>query len=379
MKKTRRLRAIVIGAGWAGEGHTIALRDAGVEVVAMCGRTPQPTQERARQLGISEVSLDWHKALTEFRPDIVSIATPGNSHQEIALAAAEMGIHILCDKPLGINADESRGMLIAVNQAGVKHAYGSTSQYDPSFLYAHQLLADGMIGQMWQAEYITHSLFPQRVRYNWVHQLSLGGGYLNNAFTHHLGQILRVTGGKVRASTGYVARCFGLVPVGSPVHDFREIFGNEIRADEITEWREADADIACTVVVRIEMHDGGLPTVLFQTSGASIGEYSSYTAFYGTKGTARINLGESNKILLSTTEQPDWKEMVVPQALVDQLPAIEDHTQRDWNQLAREFVANIQGHEYMGYPTFYDGWIASEVIDSVRSSSGWVTIPDNPV
>ena len=71
--------------------------------------------------------------------------------------------------------------------------------------------------------------------------------------------------------------------------------------------------------------------------------------------------------------------MIVHQDLVNRLPAIEDQTQRDWNQLAREFVANIQGHGYMGYPTFYDGWIASEVIASVRSSSGWVTIPDNPI
>ena len=52
------LRAVVIGAGWASEGHTVALRDAGVEVVALCGRTPEPTRQRAAQLGIADVRLD---------------------------------------------------------------------------------------------------------------------------------------------------------------------------------------------------------------------------------------------------------------------------------------------------------------------------------
>jgi predicted dehydrogenase len=323
--------------------------------------------------------LDWRKALAEFRPDIVAIATPGDVHHDIALAAAEMGVHLLCDKPLGIDALESRSMLKAVRQAGVKHAYASTSQYAPIFQYAHQLLADGAIGQMWQAEYINHFLFPPKARFSWFHQLSTGGGYLNTAFTHHLGQVLRVTGGKVRAATGYVTRNIGLVPVGAPVHDLREILGKPISEDEITQWRESDADIACVVLIRIEMPGGELSTVLFQNSAASIGDYSSYAAFYGTTATLRIEFGQANRILLLTTDQPGGKEMPIPQDIVTRLPELADHTQRDWNQLALEFVADIRGDGYLGYPTFYDGWVAGEIIANVRSANSWVSIPDNSV
>src|SRR5262245_7158442 len=116
------LRAVVVGTGWAGEGHTIALRDAGVEVVAMGGRTPEAAKAMAGKLGIEDVRFDWQQALEALRPDIVSIATSAAPHREMAEFAAHLGSHIMCDKPLGVNAAEARAMLAAVEQAGVKHA-----------------------------------------------------------------------------------------------------------------------------------------------------------------------------------------------------------------------------------------------------------------
>lgn len=70
------LKAVVIGAGWAGEGHTVALRAAGVDVVALCGRTPDAAHAMAGKLQIDDVRFDWRQALEQLRPDIVSIATP---------------------------------------------------------------------------------------------------------------------------------------------------------------------------------------------------------------------------------------------------------------------------------------------------------------
>jgi hypothetical protein len=81
------LRAIVIGTGWAGEGHTIALRAVGVDVIAICGRTPEPARARAAQLGIDDVRLDWQQAITDLHPDLVSIATTAAPHREMVVTA----------------------------------------------------------------------------------------------------------------------------------------------------------------------------------------------------------------------------------------------------------------------------------------------------
>jgi predicted dehydrogenase len=105
------LRAVIIGAGWAGEGHTIALRQAGVEVVALCGRTPEPAYAKATQLDIADVRFDWRTALAELRPDIVAIGTPGDTHYEMVQHALALGCHVMCEKPLALNASDAQAML----------------------------------------------------------------------------------------------------------------------------------------------------------------------------------------------------------------------------------------------------------------------------
>jgi predicted dehydrogenase len=70
------LRVLVVGAGWAGEGHTKALQWCGVEVAALCARQPEVVQEVAARLGVPEAVTVWRAALERKRPDIVTLATP---------------------------------------------------------------------------------------------------------------------------------------------------------------------------------------------------------------------------------------------------------------------------------------------------------------
>src|SRR5438034_263059 len=94
------LRAIVIGAGWAGEGHTRALRHAGVDVVAICARQPEVVRAVADRLEVEVASTDWRATLEAVQPEMVSLATPASLRAEVIEAAAAMGCHLFCDKPL---------------------------------------------------------------------------------------------------------------------------------------------------------------------------------------------------------------------------------------------------------------------------------------
>ena len=212
------LQAVVIGAGWAGEGHTIALRDAGVEVIALCGRTPEPAYARAAQLGIADVRFDWRATLTELRPDIVTIGTPGDTHSEIARHALALGCHVMCEKPLALNVSDAQAMLDAAIRMGVKHAYGPTARYAPAVLYAQELVAQGVIGPVREIAFTSRGEFPP-LPFGWVHELTRGGGLLNNVFTHNLAQMLRVTGGTAVAGIGATTPFHGQAPVGPHIHD----------------------------------------------------------------------------------------------------------------------------------------------------------------
>jgi predicted dehydrogenase len=114
----RKLRAVVIGAGWAGEGHTNALRHYGVDVVAICARQADVVQAVADRLGVPEASTDWRGTLEQVRPEIVALATPAVLRREVIEMAAGMGAHIFCDKPLATTAEEARFLFQCVLPVG---------------------------------------------------------------------------------------------------------------------------------------------------------------------------------------------------------------------------------------------------------------------
>ena len=93
------LRAVVIGAGWAGEGQTKALRYAGVEVVAICAHQSAVVQQVADRLSVAQTSADWRQRLETVCPDIVALATPAVLRTEVVEIVADLGCHLLVEFP----------------------------------------------------------------------------------------------------------------------------------------------------------------------------------------------------------------------------------------------------------------------------------------
>jgi len=372
------LRALVIGTGWAGEGHTKALRQAGVEVVALCGRTPEPALAMAQKLGIADVRFDWREAIAALQPDIVSIATPAGAHCEIALVAAQLGCHIVCEKPLGLDAAQASAMLQAVAQVGVKHGYAATSRYAPAAVYAQRLLAAGLIGHVQEVESIHHFNTSPLSPYSWFFQLSHGGGALYNDFPHFLGQVLFMTGGKLQAVSGTARQLLDQVPVGPPIHDLRVGFVPlDPKQAAASTWQTNDADMGYTILGRLQLPAGGTADVLFQASEMAAGRYPNSLAFYGSKGSLHLaGAFFSETIAHFDRAEQRWQEIQIPDEVSQLLAWTEDPVQSAWHQLMREFVADVRGEGYSGYPTFHDGWLANTIIDSVRSGQGWAALAE---
>jgi predicted dehydrogenase len=313
----------------------------------------------------------------------VAIATPAAPHREMAEAAAQQGCHIICDKPLATNAAEARAMLRAVERAGVKHAYGATSRYAPAVKYARTLLAEGLIGQVREIESIGHFYFSPLLTHTWFHQLSQGGGALNNVFTHKLAQVLHATDGTMHVAAGEARRLLDRAPVGVTIHDFREFFGPTALVEPAQaaagEWRAVDVDTAYTVLTQLQLPNGQRASALFQLSDMATSPYPEYLAFYGTQGTLVLTGPNApDRIQRFDLERQAWEDVPIPQTVITSLPQIEDGGQRDWNQLFREFVADVRGAGYMGYPTFHDGWVCAEIIEIVRSGRSWAALPEHP-
>ena len=82
VEMSQKLKVLICGTGFAGQGHTDAFRDVSADVVGIVGRTESVVREVAEKLNIPYAGTDWEQALRECQPDVVSIGTPGGAHVE---------------------------------------------------------------------------------------------------------------------------------------------------------------------------------------------------------------------------------------------------------------------------------------------------------
>ena len=385
------LRAIVIGAGFAGEGHTIALRECGVSIEAICARTPAPVQAMAAKLGVPTASTDWRKALDEIKPDIVAIATPGGTHEEMVTAALGRGTHLYCDKPLAPDAATAQRLADLATKAGVKHAYAATHRYDPSVAHIAELLRDGAIGQVGEVEATFRRHLHPLTPWTWYDVVSHGGGLLQNAFPHWLGILQRALSGPLSAAMGEARIMRTRAPYVPDIHDFR--LRNQHRPTEgeakKLEWRDCDAEGAFTALLRFRSpaapsEQGDEVQVSFSVTGHSAVWPANGFRFHGTEGTLRADGHYSYAISRARPgeKNPDgtqrWEELPVPERLLGQLPETGDEFQRKWTALAQDFVADIRGEPIPSpdhYLTFQDGARFQTAIEAIRNAGGLLRLP----
>ncbi len=134
----------IIGAGGASRGiHIPGLRICpNVEIVAVC----DSDLKAAAATGVSSVTADYRELLARDDVHAVVNATPNYMHHEITLAALAQRKHILCEKPLSLDAGRAAEMLQAAEAAGVVHMTAFTYGYTPALRYMQDLVSSGELG-----------------------------------------------------------------------------------------------------------------------------------------------------------------------------------------------------------------------------------------
>src|SRR5690606_32295131 len=143
------VRIAIIGAGQVSDYHHVpGIRPAPrAQLVAVCDADEQLLARRREQWGVQKTTTDALALCADPEVDAVVIATPNFTHRPIAMAAAQHGKHIMCEKPLGLSAAEVRQMYQAARDAGVVHMTAFTYRFAPSMRYMKHLVASGALGQ----------------------------------------------------------------------------------------------------------------------------------------------------------------------------------------------------------------------------------------
>lgn len=144
---TPSLRAAVIGCGFQGRLHAESLAALpGVEVLVVCDTAAERADALADALGIAVRTADYREALERDDLDMISICTMPNTHHEIALATATRGLHILCEKPMALDAREAATMVAAAERHGVMLGLGFNMRFTESARVIRAHLDSGVLG-----------------------------------------------------------------------------------------------------------------------------------------------------------------------------------------------------------------------------------------
>jgi myo-inositol 2-dehydrogenase/D-chiro-inositol 1-dehydrogenase len=146
----------LVGYGFMGRTHSNAFLQAGhffdlpfrPVLRAACARNPERLKSFAENWGYESTETDWRRLIDRKDIDLIDIASPNDTHAEIAIAAAKAGKMVMCEKPLGRDAKEGQAMTDAVEAARVPNMVWYNYRRVPAVMLLKHLLDQGRFGKI---------------------------------------------------------------------------------------------------------------------------------------------------------------------------------------------------------------------------------------
>jgi predicted dehydrogenase len=358
-----KIRVGVIGTGFATAVQIPGFQHIpDVEVVAVCSARMERAEAAALQFNIPHAFTDYRQMLDLPGLDMVSIVTPPWLHYEMTLAAIDAGKHVLCEKPLAMNASQAKEMYDRARAAGVVHMVTHEFRFAPARRYAKDLIDRGYIGDLGhvQINLFVRSPGPYPRPWTWAADPALGGGFLGALGSHYI-DALRMW--------------FG---------DFTEISGTlmTIEPERVVpatnEVRKSEAEDTFTFTGRFRQ--GG--QVSMSASNAIQVGTGARIEIYGTEGTLVLDQGFNvnppvhGKLLGCRRGESELHDLPVPDTYIP-FEIEGDNRIFQFVMLVHEFLRGIREGVPVA-PSLYDGLRCQQVLDAIRVSSAtrqWVTLP----
>jgi predicted dehydrogenase len=346
-------RVAVIGTGFAERVQIPGFqRHPRFEVVALAARDPEKTEEVAHRFGIERWYSEWRQMIEKGGFDVVSITPPPHLHHQMALAAFDAGAHVLCEKPMALNAMQAREMLDRAVESG------RTAMIDHEFRYLavrqrfEELLKEGYAGDVQRLVINFHGGWRagNKHDWNWWSDFERGGGLLGALGSHY-----------------FDAACHWLQRRPLRVWGKLNTFVRERRDPASGNMRAVTADDA--FLATLDLGDGR--EVLFDFLSTAQPHGGSRVTAFGSEGTLVM---EDDRRLLGARGDDELQSLEL-----EELPRQEGE---EWLlapflRLLDRFAAGIDEGTSPS-PSFEDGLAHQQFIDSVKIShvlDCWVDLP----
>ena len=205
----KQLNIGLVGYGFMGRTHSNAFLQAGrffdlpykPVLKAVCARNPERVQSFANNWGYESVETDWRKLIERDDIDLIDIASPNDTHAEIAIAAAKAGKTVMCEKPLGRTAAEAITMVEAVESAKVANMVWYNYRRVPAVTMLKHLIDEGRFGRIFHyrakflQDWTISQDLPQGGEGLWRLDVSVAGsGVTGDLLAHNIDTALWLNG-----------------------------------------------------------------------------------------------------------------------------------------------------------------------------------------
>jgi predicted dehydrogenase len=202
----------MVGYKFMGKAHSNALSRVGmffdcpaqINKAVICGRDEEGVKKAAAKFGWQAYETKWQNLVSREDIDVIDITAPSDAHKAIAIAAAQNGKHIFCEKPLALNLDDAREMLAEARKAGIKHQIGFNYRFAPAVRLMKDIIDSGKIGTIrhLRASYLQDFIIDPEFPLVWrLRKEVCGSGSLGDLGAHFI-DLARYLAGDFKSVTG---------------------------------------------------------------------------------------------------------------------------------------------------------------------------------
>jgi predicted dehydrogenase len=347
----------MLGYAFMGKAHSNAFKKIAymtwpppleLRLVGIAGRDAEAVGEAARRYGYEYATGDWRELVEDARIGLFDNGGPNSLHAEPTIAAAEAGKHVICEKPLGRDADESYDIWRRVAATGVKHLCGFNYRFVPAVRLAREMVEAGELGE------IRH--FRGRYLQDWAddpaldtwrfHPGEAGSGALGDLTTHVV-DLARFLNGEIASVAGF--------------------------AKTFLPGRQVDDAIEAVV----EFENGSVGTI--ESTRLALGRRNAFQwEINGSRGSLAFDMERLNElqvfradgdrargfktVLVSETDHPFWEHWWPPGHIIGWGETFVHELHHMLQAIANDTEVAPYG------ATFEDGYRAAEVCDAIVRS-----------
>lgn len=370
----RELQVGMIGYSFMGKAHSFGYKNLQLfynpDVLptphVLCGRNQDALKEAAKRYGWPLISTDWQAVVNDPSLDIIDISAPGEVHAKIAIAAAQAGKIVFCEKPLANNLAEAKAMYEAVKIADVKHMINFNYRRCPAVALAKRLIEEGLLGDIYSflglylQDWIIDPNFPA------VWRLTTPGGGPRGDLAAHSVDLARYLVGEITSVTAQ-----------------EKTFITERPAPPTTKGEGLAVISSSTEMVKVNVEDASMFLVKF-TNGAQGVFVATRLApgrknhnqfeIHGSKGSISFCFEDMNRLMFYSLEDPKylrgWRDIML----------VDDGTNAWWPEghpigygelfiMQMKELSDAIDKDRMPSPNFADGVQCNAVLHAIGESA----------